>query len=163
MRIVVGIENRLYGEAIIKFIGTQSWPAGTEFFLVNVVEQLAPSEVLRRISCPDVVALLEAKQSIAKELLDDLTTQLEDTMPDCVTRTKVLYGSAKERLLEEVEALQSDMLIVGSHGHTGSTRFMMGSVSLALLSHAPCTMRVVKLGQDQKRMLPDMSQFAVAM
>jgi len=48
---------------------------------------------------------------------------------------------AIDTLAEEVGA---DLLIVGTHGHTGLKHFALGSVAERALRHAPCSVLVVK-------------------
>ena len=38
----------------------------------------------------------------------------------------------------------ADLVVVGSHGRTGLGKLLMGSVASHVVSHAPCTVMVVK-------------------
>jgi nucleotide-binding universal stress UspA family protein len=145
MKVVVGIEDKVFGEAIVKFIGSQKWVSGTEFRLVHVIETLATCEMIGELASPEAISVLEMERAAVDELLMDLDLKLLKAVPDAQSEQKIVYGSAKERLLDEIESMKADLLIVGSHGRTGITRFLMGSVSMALLSHAPCSVLIVKL------------------
>jgi len=73
--------------------------------------------------------------------------KLLKVVPNVATEQKLIYGRPKEKLLEVIEDTKADLLIVGSHGRTGFTRFLLGSVSMAVLSQAPCSVLIVKLPQ----------------
>jgi nucleotide-binding universal stress UspA family protein len=38
----------------------------------------------------------------------------------------------------------ADLMTLGSHGYRGFTRFLPGSVSYAVASHAPCSVEIVR-------------------
>jgi universal stress protein A len=41
-------------------------------------------------------------------------------------------------------AESADLLVVGSHGRTGLSRLVIGSVAMACVQHAPCPVVVVR-------------------
>ncbi|HEY9900049.1 MAG TPA: universal stress protein, partial [Pantanalinema sp.] len=59
-------------------------------------------------------------------------------------RTVHRIGAPSDMILDEAEKLKADLIIVGSHGRTGLQRFLLGSVSSAIVSHAACSVLVVK-------------------
>ena len=66
--------------------------------------------------------------------------------------TGVFAGSPKSVILEEAEAFNADLIVVGSHGHGGLERFLLGSVSQAVAAHANCSVEIVRRrGQTQAK------------
>jgi nucleotide-binding universal stress UspA family protein len=55
-----------------------------------------------------------------------------------------LEGSVADEILGWVEQHPSDLLIVGSRGLSTTKRILLGSVSAALVNHAPCPVLVVR-------------------
>jgi nucleotide-binding universal stress UspA family protein len=53
-------------------------------------------------------------------------------------------GLAVEGILAQVRAQASDLLVVGSRGLSAAQRILLGSVSTALVTHAPCPVLVVR-------------------
>jgi nucleotide-binding universal stress UspA family protein len=41
----------------------------------------------------------------------------------------------------------ADLIVVGSHGYRGFKRFLLGSVSQAVASHAKCSVEIVRCRQ----------------
>ena len=60
--------------------------------------------------------------------------------PPEVLRT-VLPGSPSLTLVDASEG--ADLLVVGSHGRSGLSRLVLGSVAMACVNHAPCPVVVV--------------------
>jgi nucleotide-binding universal stress UspA family protein len=55
---------------------------------------------------------------------------------------QALEGEAADELLEAADTFGADLIVVGSVGLTGTTRFL-GSVASTVLHHAPCDVLVV--------------------
>ena len=60
------------------------------------------------------------------------------------TESAVLKGSPKRRIVEESKAWGADLIVVGSHGRRGLTRYLLGSVSEAVAMHAHCSVEVIR-------------------
>jgi nucleotide-binding universal stress UspA family protein len=55
-----------------------------------------------------------------------------------------VLGSPRPVVLDEAESWGADLIVVGSHGYNALKRFLMGSVSQAVVSHAKCSVEVVR-------------------
>ncbi len=53
-------------------------------------------------------------------------------------------GPAAETILAQAKAHRIDLLVVGSRGLSTAERLLLGSVSTALVTHAPCPVLVVR-------------------
>jgi nucleotide-binding universal stress UspA family protein len=53
-------------------------------------------------------------------------------------------GAVNKSLLEAIKAFGADLVVAGSHGATALERIFIGSVSHALVTHAPCSVEIVK-------------------
>lgn len=58
--------------------------------------------------------------------------------------TEVIEGPAKHAILAEAERWMPDLIVVGSHGYGALGRFFLGSVSFAVVTHAPCSVEIVR-------------------
>ncbi|MEX2569970.1 MAG: universal stress protein [Gemmatimonadota bacterium] len=56
---------------------------------------------------------------------------------------RVRLGDPAKVIVAEAESWGADLLVLGTHGRTGTTRFMMGSVAESVLRHAPCDVLVI--------------------
>lgn len=65
--------------------------------------------------------------------------------------TVVTAGVPAQRLIDLARETTADLLVVGSRGLTGVERFLMGSVSLRVCQHAPCSVLVVRESPQRQR------------
>ena len=52
-------------------------------------------------------------------------------------------GKPYEFIVKEAEDREIDLIVMGTHGRTGLTRVLMGSVAQSVIGHAPCPVLVV--------------------
>jgi nucleotide-binding universal stress UspA family protein len=72
----------------------------------------------------------------------------ESTPP---SHPRLFSGHPKEVILDEAEKWDADLIVVGSHGYRGWQRFLLGSVSQAIASHAPCSVQIVRLPAEKEQ------------
>jgi nucleotide-binding universal stress UspA family protein len=58
-------------------------------------------------------------------------------------RTRVAPGDPATALIEVAEDTLADVIVVGSKGMTGASRFLLGSVPNKVSHHAPCDVLIV--------------------
>ncbi|GAA3944960.1 universal stress protein [Hymenobacter algoricola] len=58
--------------------------------------------------------------------------------------TVVLPGAAAAAIVAEARRYPADLIVIGAHGQTGLTRFLMGSTAEAVVRTAPCATLLVK-------------------
>lgn len=73
----------------------------------------------------------------AAQLLKGKNTQLSIT-------TAVLNGSPKHAILEDAEAFNADLIVVGSQGHGAASQYLLGSVSHSVSMYADCSVMIVR-------------------
>ena len=56
----------------------------------------------------------------------------------------VWEGEPGEAIVAAAESEKADLIVVGSHGRSGVSRFLIGSVSDYVVRHAPCPVMVVR-------------------
>jgi nucleotide-binding universal stress UspA family protein len=87
----------------------------------------------------------------AEEFVSEAKKVIEEKVGENTTiETEVIQGSPKAAIVEEAESWGADLIVVGSHGYGFFERMLMGSVSDAILHHAPCSVLVVKIEEVTK-------------
>jgi len=54
-----------------------------------------------------------------------------------------LQGNTAREILRDAEAVPADLIVLGTHGRSGFTRLLLGSVTEKVLRHAPCAVLTV--------------------
>jgi nucleotide-binding universal stress UspA family protein len=57
---------------------------------------------------------------------------------------EVREGGAAEEIVAAARALPADLIVIGTRGHTGLARLVLGSVARNVLTHADCSVLVVR-------------------
>jgi nucleotide-binding universal stress UspA family protein len=70
------------------------------------------------------------------------------------TDTVVREGDPRSSIVDEADEWRSDLIVVGSHGRTGLTRWLLGSVAQAIVGHASCSVEVVRQRESRRASKP---------
>jgi len=70
---------------------------------------------------------------------------------NCEISIKVLAGRPAERILATEKELTPDITVVGTHGRTGLTRVLLGSVAERVVRHAGRPVLTVPLAARARR------------
>ena len=145
MKILVGLDHSETSSEALRWVRRVEWPAGSRVIvstavapsLLPVSDAFAPE--------PDVAAAIREQQiKAARTLVTRAVRTLRDVgLP---AEARIVDGDPREELIELARRERSDLIVVGSHGRTGLTKLVLGSVSSHVVTHAPCTVVVVKQG-----------------
>ncbi len=98
-----------------------------------VTESLLPSS-----ECPGLVA--ETRRNLVA---------VASTVTDLPVEIHVLGGEPGPALVAIANNCDADLIVMGTHGRTGLTRMLMGSVAEYVLRHARCPVLTMKPGTEQ--------------
>lgn len=146
MTILVPIDDREFGKLILETISLM--PQARHESRLLFVHAVEPSDLEDYITSvygysPERQYLQE-RIAHAEELLREMKEYAKKLGIDSPISTAVELGRPKEVILDAAAHNNADLIIVGSHGRRGVTRFLLGSVSLSILSQAPCSVLIVK-------------------
>jgi nucleotide-binding universal stress UspA family protein len=115
---------------------------GAKLVLVHAIANDAPVEdvdndVVRQLG--EVSAAMRAE--VAKRLAEKLES-LRALGIDAELASPV--GPPGEVVAQLARDRHAELIVVGTHGHTGISRFLLGSVATAILRHAPCDVLVTR-------------------
>lgn len=116
---------------------------GAELFLLNVVEP-RPMAVDMSLS---YVPLEEDLEKAAQEDLNEIVRAEREQ--GVAVEGDVVIGTPSEIILDKAEELDVNLVIVGSHGKTGLSRLLMGSVAESVVRKAKCPVLIVKAEEKE--------------
>jgi nucleotide-binding universal stress UspA family protein len=152
MKILIGDDGSPYSDAALDEVAQRAWPQGSEILVIHAYEMpLAPTPEVWALP-PDYYDKLDRavrtqSDEIIKAAVEKLKTRLGD---QCKVEGKIISGSPKAVILEEAERWNADLIVVGSHGYPTWERLLLGSVSQAVVSHAKCSVEVVRRPQPKQ-------------
>jgi universal stress protein A len=74
---------------------------------------------------------------------DRLGARAAELAPGLAVKTEVLSGIPARKIAEYARRHRIDLIVVGSHGRTGVSRALLGSVAEAVVRRSPCPVLVV--------------------
>ncbi len=86
----------------------------------------------------------ELTQLIEEELETLIGSTTSETLPEVTFQKIVKQGETQSVIRSEVEGLQPDLLVLGTHGRVGLSHALLGSVAEDFLNNPPCDVLVVK-------------------
>lgn len=135
MKILVAIDSSAPSQYLISAAATRPWPSGTVFCVVNVAD-------LRQWEGMPV--LIEDAQREGRLLVKGATEALAHSGHEVFS--EVHLGFPKKTIPEYAEQWGADLVMVGSHGRSALTRFLLGTVAQAVLRTSPCSVEIVRPG-----------------
>lgn len=145
MRILVAYDGSPYANAAVESLKRSGLPPVGEAMVVCVADEGWPIAKGGSGQHAGGFATSWAERlHEAEELAKRGCQRFEAAFPGWTATPEALWGSAPKAILNTVEWWKPDLLVVGSHGRSSAARLVLGSVSLALVHHAPCPVRVVR-------------------
>jgi len=145
MKILIAYDGSPSADYAVDEVVRRPWPAGSAVRLVTVVEQTAPvpPEIGVELYGP-VLEKIRASQREAMQAALDRAAKQFAGRSDLEVEVELRDGAVNKSLLEAIKAFSADLVVAGSHGATALERIFIGSVSHALVTHAPCSVEIVK-------------------
>lgn len=150
MKILLAIDDSEYSAVAVKEVAKRPWPKGTIVRVLTVVE---PFPALAMEPWYGARESLEGIDDAGKKRARELTKKAADTLKEAGIKTQstIRHGDPRSEIVDEAEESKADLIVMGSHGFTGIKRWLLGSVASSVVSHAPCSVEVVRLKSKKKR------------
>ena len=152
MKILLAIDGSPCSAAAVEEVGNRPWPEGSTVKVLTTYELPVPPTAetwalpLNYFDEMDV-ALSKQAQNVVDGAIERLKSKSNKTIS---IDGALLPGPPRTVILDEAERWGADLIVVGSHGYRAWERFLLGSVSQSVVSHAKCSVEVVRCPINQK-------------
>ena len=153
-RILVPVDGSDNASAVLPFAGVIAKAVGARVELLRITENL--EDVLRThvghleedvLASGDVSIdnWDQVQASHDQDALHSLETLAQSLTDDGVTvETKVVQGDAAHEIIEAADAVPDTLVAMSTHGRSGVTRWLLGSVTDKVVHHASTSTLVVR-------------------
>ena len=153
MRILITTDGSDFSKAAVeKCCEMVVKPDDTAIKIVSVYEIPVPMDAF---PAPTEFSekLEQSAQKQAEEFAEQSAAIIRGRFPDSKIdlTTQVSMGTPEQILLETAKDWKADLIVVGSHGRGFWGRMLLGSVTDALVHHAPCSVLVVRTPDAETR------------
>lgn len=143
MKILIAVDSLEFNKAIAQFVLKHNWQKNSKFKVIHVVDATQPYDPVTFMSFLESVAAQERHD--AEALNSDMIDRIFSAEMAVEVHSDVLEGTPCDQIVQSAREWNADLIIVGSHGRKGLSRFTLGSVSASVVALAPCSVLVVRL------------------
>jgi nucleotide-binding universal stress UspA family protein len=146
VKILLAIDGSVFSDAAIAGVIARPWPAASEVKVICVFEIPIPPTPEAWTIPPEYFQELDLNlRDGARRIVNAAVVKLSTKLGNSVAVSGMfVQGSPRNAILEEAERWGADLIVVGSHGYRAWERFLLGSVSQAVVAHAHCSVEVVR-------------------
>jgi nucleotide-binding universal stress UspA family protein len=145
MKIIIATDGSEYSmaaaEECCSFFGTGENP---EIKVISVYEPMQPIATEPfAVSAEYYDEITAASRREAEHFAAEAEKMVRERCPGINVSSETLAGKPAHQIVEFAENWPADLVVVGSHGR-GFWGRLLGSVSNSVVTHAPCTVMVVR-------------------
>ncbi len=146
MKILLAIDDSPFSTEAVGAVGGRPWPQGTTVRVLSAVQLIPPPAAELWY---DAGGSLELAQQELFNRAEQLTARAVEALNagGLIAEPVVREGDPRAVIVDEAKEWNADLIVVGSHGYTGLKRWLIGSVAQSVVSHAPCSVEVVRQKQ----------------
>lgn len=151
MKILLAIDDSTFSNAAVNEVAARPWPLGSVVKIISAVRlPFTPNEETRSLPDSEYSRIERAEMGRANAAITKASAHLSAGKANLAEiESAVIIGDAREMILDEAAREKADLIVLGSRGLGGFKRFLLGSVALGALTHAPCSVRIARGGAAQ--------------
>lgn len=149
MKIILATDGSEQSKAAVEEVAGRPFPPNTEVRIVSAYATLILNLEPMGVSQEYYAQANQSALKAAEDATENTAKILRQKNAALTVTTVVIEGSPKSVILEEADAFDADLIIVGSHGYGMVERFLLGSVSQAVALHAKCSVEIVRSPKKQ--------------
>ena len=149
MKILIATDGSDFSRAAIEKCCRMLNLKDAQIKIVSVYEQIAPMATEPfAISAQYYQEIMDLARKQSETFAADSIKQLMANLNDSAQNieTEVFLGAPSRVIVDEARDWKADLIVVGSHGRSFWGRLTLGSVSDAIVHHAPCSVLVARTG-----------------
>lgn len=144
MKIIVATDGSEYSNKAIEKVGDFFSNMGNlEIKILTTYERILPIDAFALSAQYSNEMELFSKEN-AEKTVSSAAEKVLQKLPDATVTTMVEVGFPERTLVNLATEWQADLIVVGSHGRGFWDRLTLGSVSDAVVHHAPCSVLIVR-------------------
>lgn len=134
-KIVVAFDGSKYSNNAVREAVAMAKESGAKLIILSVVDITTEFET-------EAPGLADKMVEKTRKLLDKVTTRIAAQRINVEKQVRI--GDPYEAIVDTAKKNKADLIVMGSHGRTGITRLLMGSVVSRVIGHAPCNVLIVR-------------------
>jgi nucleotide-binding universal stress UspA family protein len=145
MKVLIALDSSKFSDAAVDAMTNRPWWGDTEMLVLSVVPRLVPLMNDFSPHYHEIRRIQDEEHKFAKEHVDGAVSKLKEALPYCIISGEVQEGGICDLIVSKAAEWHADLIVLGSHGRKGWSRFFLGSVAEATVDRAPCSVEIIKL------------------
>jgi nucleotide-binding universal stress UspA family protein len=142
MKILLAIDDSQYSADAVEEVAMRPWPEGSTVRLLSAVDVTPIATDPAFLATLDIDTLRSEITRRYKKVMSLAAGSLQEN--GLTVEMVVRDGDPRSVIVDEAKEWSANLVVVGSHGYTGVKRWLLGSVAHSIVSHAPCSVEVVR-------------------
>src|SRR6185295_3332070 len=143
MKILLAIDSSALSEMVVTELESRLWPPQTEVRVLTVIDLFALTASVGYLE-PFIKSENDAAQAFVLAAAERLTRR------GFFASGIAVEGYPGTSIVEEADRWDADLVMVGSHGHSGFVRFLLGSIAKAVVQNAKCSVEMLRHDGDDE-------------
>ena len=145
MRVLLAIDGSSCSDAAVEEVAHRLWPKDTELKIITAVEIPIMIAAEPWAASADYFEGLELTvRKAAQDVIEAALAKLSKTSDTVKLTTEIIQGPPRQVIVDEADAWNADLIVMGSRGLGAWNRLLLGSVSSAVVHHAKCSVEIVR-------------------
>jgi nucleotide-binding universal stress UspA family protein len=136
LRVIIAVDGSAHADRVLQKVLEREWPAHAEMRVVCVFD---PKTLAIETASPQDY---DIAQNWAHRVADGAVKKLSDA--GLKAMSVVRLGHPPRLLVDEADAWGADCIFLGARGLSGLGRFLLGSVSVAVMTRAHCSVEIIR-------------------
>lgn len=147
MKVLIATDGSMYSDIAVESVAKREWPADSQLRVISVLEHSS----LESITAGEYAFKLDEIREEVRQMMKQIASTAADTLsrPDRPASYVVREGLVAQEILEEAKEWGADLIVVGTHGRKGISKFLLGSVAQKIAIHAKCSVEIVRKPQEK--------------
>lgn len=148
MKVLVAVEDEQFIGELSSFMAAYPWPAESEFHVLHVCTPVKIGSFMSVLPGPLLENISKERLKAGEMLVDQVKNAIDSVQNNVKITVEVLEGLPKEDILDRARNLKASLIVMGSHRRSVSD-LMVGNVTQAVVSNAPCCVLVIPLSSKK--------------
>lgn len=137
MKVLIAVDGSECSETMVQELIARNWPSDYQLRVLTVIET------------PNIYGMVMSVEHLPKAILEvaeRIACKVFETLKQAGWNAsyKVRQGVADEEIVEEARTWDADLIMMGTHGRSGLSKLLIGSVAQRVSARAPCSVEIVR-------------------
>lgn len=148
MKLLMTVDGSENSRLALRELARRKWDDGDEVKIIHVVESPIPMTDMLGVNAEITRDNHNEAVKKGREILDEAVKIISNEAKGLQVTSEILtaepFHSAAEEIVNSAGREGADLVVMGSRGMSMWKSLIVGSVSLAVIQHAPCSVVIVR-------------------